>query len=47
MTTISAIIADDEDTLRDSLKRELNNLWPELVITGRHFLINDKLNRIS
>ena len=34
MTTISAIIADDEDTLRDSLKRELNNLWPELVITG-------------
>ena len=34
MTIVSAIIADDEDTLRSYLKRELQNAWPELTISG-------------
>ncbi|WP_455212584.1 LytR/AlgR family response regulator transcription factor [Kaarinaea lacus] len=34
MTTVSAIIADDEDTLRSYLIQELKKAWPELLISG-------------
>ncbi len=34
MKLFKAIIADDEAALRDSLKRKLSVLWPELVICG-------------
>jgi DNA-binding LytR/AlgR family response regulator len=34
MTDITAIIADDEAPLRQSLRRLLSEVWPELIISG-------------
>ena len=34
MATFSAVIADDEETLRSYIKQELLKTWPELVISG-------------
>ena len=34
MKPVRAIIADDEEALRDHLKKKLSGLWPELEVTG-------------
>jgi CheY-like chemotaxis protein len=34
MKPVRAIIADDEDVLRDHLRKKLSVLWPELEIAG-------------
>ncbi len=34
MNEIRAVIADDEAPLRESLRRRLSEVWPELVVCG-------------
>ena len=35
MKPLTAIVADDEEIIRDSLVRHLEKLWPELAVIGR------------